>query len=100
MKRIYILFSLIVICALFITITNFYKSQYDNKTVSPPSQRSKYVLIEQNNSVNLYYGDVFVKTYEEITVDALPPTDRDNIRSGIVLENYDDVLSIIEDFDG
>lgn len=100
MKKIYILFSLIGLCAIFMTITNFFNSQANNKTLATPPEQNHYLLIEENDAVNLYYGDVLVKTYKDIIVDALPITDRDNIKSGIILKNYDDVLSIIEDFDG
>ena len=100
MKKIYILFSLIGLCAIFMTITNFFNSQANNKTLAIPPEQNHYLLIEENDAVNLYYGDVLVKTYKDIIVDALPITDRDNIKSGIILKNYDDVLSIIEDFDG
>ena len=100
MKKIYILFSLIGLCAIFMTITNFFNSQANNKTLDTPPEQNHYLLIEENDAVNLYYGDVLVKTYKDIIVDALPITDRDNIKSGIILKNYDDVLSIIEDFDG
>ncbi len=99
MKRIYILFALISICAVFLTVTNYLRGQApDNQSSSP--RESNYVLIAESNGVNLYFGDVLIKTYEGIVPEVLPPTDRDNLKSGIVLKNYDEVLSIIEDFDG
>ncbi len=99
MKRIYTLFALITLCAVFLTVTNYLRGQAANKQ-SPAPQESNYVLIAESSGVNLYFGDVLVKTYDGIEPDVLPPTDRDNLKSGIILKNYDEVLSIIEDFDG
>ena len=96
MKRIYTLFASIILCALFLTITNHYKAK--NLTNSPKSE--KYVLIAEDDLVNLYYGEILLKTYDTIVPDSLPPTDRDNIKSGIILDDYNEVMSIIEDFDG
>ena len=99
MKRNFILFALISICAVFLTVTNYLRGQIPEKQMSAP-QESNYILIAESNGVNLYFGDVLIKTYEEIVPEVLPPTDRDNLKSGIILKNYDEVLSIIEDFDG
>lgn len=99
MKRKYILFALISICAVFLTATNYLREKSPNKQLKSP-QESNYVLIAESNGVNLYFGDILIKTYEEIEPDVLPATDRDNLKSGIVLKNYDEVLSIIQDFDG
>lgn len=99
MKRIYTLFALIVLCAVFLTVTNYLKGQVENKQTVTPKE-STYILISEGDLVNLYYGDILIKSYDDIEPDVLPPTDRDNLRSGIILKNYDEVLSLIEDFDG
>lgn len=99
MKRIYTLFALIVLCAVFLTVTDYLKGQAESKNTVTPKETT-YILIAENDTVKLYYGDILMKTYDGIETDVLPPTDRDNLKSGIILKSYDEVQSIIEDFDG
>ena len=99
MKRVYTLFALICLCAVFLTLTNYYKNTKES-IEQKTSEEPKYLLILESSGVNLYYDNIHLKTYEGIVPEVLPPTDRDNLKSGIVLNDYDSVLSIIEDFDG
>ncbi len=101
MKRIYTLFALICLCALFLTLTNYYRENKEKIAKTEPEQKSDtYLLISEDETVRLYYGKVLLKTYNNIVLSALPPIDRDNLKSGMILENYEDVQSLIEDFDG
>lgn len=59
-----------------------------------------YVLKSVNNVVGLYKNEQLIKVYENISVNNLPLTDKDNLLSGIKLNSLDDVTAIIEDLDG
>lgn len=101
MKRIYTLFALIALCALFLTLSNYYREYTHNLAQTNPNiQEDNYLLISENETVKLYHGSVLLKTYENIVPSVLPAIDRDNLKSGIILENYEDIQSLIEDFDG
>ena len=69
---------------------NILKTKNDNT--------SYYVLKSENDVLTLYKGKKFVRCYDFNTTD-LPLTDQDNLKSGIILENMDDVMATIEDFD-
>ncbi|MBE6805803.1 MAG: hypothetical protein E7526_04720 [Ruminococcaceae bacterium] len=99
MKRIYSIFALIAVCAVFLTISNYFRDKAVEKSSTPPKPQN-YLLIAEQETVNLYYGDILLKTYDGIVADSLPATDRDNLKSGIILKSYDEVMSIVEDFDG
>ncbi len=101
MKKIYTLFALIALCALFLTLSNYYRDYSENSAITNPSmQKDTFLLISENETVKLYQGEILLKTYENIVPSVLPAIDRDNLKSGIILESYEDVLSLIEDFDG
>ena len=59
-----------------------------------------YILKSVNNVVGLYKNEQLIKVYENISVNTLPLTDKDNLLSGIKLNSLDDVTAIIEDLDG
>ncbi len=100
MRKIYTIFALICLCAIFLTLTNYYKDYSNNySTKQPDITMETYVLKSNGESVNLYFGDSIIKTYQ-IPVSTLPETDRDNLKTGIVINSYEDALSLIEDFDG
>lgn len=100
--RKYTIFALICLCTLLILFTFYYndknKSNQNNNT--PNENEYVYTLISEDGTVNLYKGTEFVKNYSNIIVTDLPLTDRDNLISGIKLKTMDEVMRIIEDFDG
>ncbi len=95
MRKKYTLFALLVLMTFSLLLIRYYT---EGKTVKQ-NEEIKYTLIYQNDGVSLYHGERYVRSYD-ITVSALPLTDQDNLKSGIILENMDEVNRIIEDFDG
>ena len=95
MRKMYTLFALLVLASLSLLLIRYYT---EDKAAEQPEE-TNYTLIYQNDGVSLYHGERYVRSYD-IAVSALPLTDQDNLRSGIILENMDEVNRIIEDFDG
>ncbi|MBQ0083341.1 MAG: hypothetical protein KBS52_01045 [Clostridiales bacterium] len=102
MKRMVCLYALLCIFSLMIVLAQYNSNKsvpenFDIKIAKSPV--NTYVLRSDGEKLKLYKSDKIIKTYD-ITPSSLPLTDQDNLKSGIILENYDDVLKIIEDFDG
>lgn len=102
MKRIVLIYALLCIFTLMIVLTQYnFNSNVlpDNEVKILRNSSSDYVLRSENNKLQLYKANKKIKSFD-ISPAHLPLTDQDNLRSGIILESYDDVLKIIEDFDG
>lgn len=100
MKKIYILFSLLCAFAIFITITSYYNGKSYQETPETPQKTESFILRSEDNTVRLYQGEKLLKEYDNIVTSTLPLMDQDNLKSGIIIETYSEVMQIIEDFDG
>lgn len=79
---------------------NYTENKPNNHTqTAEKNNSSSYILKSEDNTLKLYKSNKVIKSYN-ISPSSLPLTDQDNLRTGIVLDTYEDVLSIIEDFDG
>ena len=85
---------------LLVTVTVHYNGKLNAPKPITNEIPEKYVLITENDIVRLYYGEKLIKEYPNIVPSALPLMDQDNLKSGIIFENYTEVSKIIEDFDG
>ncbi len=102
MRMKYTAFSILCITAL-ATLLVIYSAE--NKLIQndvpdtsvTQTTQPEYILKSENNKISLYQDGNFIKSYD-ISPVSLPLTDQDNLRSGIKLKTYSDVISIIEDF--
>ena len=90
----------LIIVALIITVTlaviiasvlviNHSKDNYSNP-----------ILKEDGGQVKLFRNGNVVAIYDDIVIDILPPDDREALKKGIEIKNEEELLSIIEDYDG
>ncbi len=101
MKRIivaYFLVCSVILASLIIKIDYGKNNQTEITKATPKDTKQEYILKSDGNTVKLYKAGKYIKTYN-ISPSSLPLTDQDNLRSGIILEDYSAVLSLIEDFD-
>lgn len=99
--RKYTIFALICLFTLLLLLAFYYNNKEKDSQHIPQEPISQtYTLIFENGTVNLYKNNQLLKRYENISFDSLPLTDRDNLSSGINLKTMEDVMQIIEDFDG
>ena len=90
----------LIIVALILTVTlaviiasvlviNHSKDNYSNP-----------ILKEDGGQVKLFRNGNVVAIYDDIVIDILPPNDREALKKGIEIKNEEELLSIIEDYDG
>lgn len=100
MRKEYTFFSFICFILIGLTVFSYYLGKNYKENTTVPEIKTAYVMKLEDGSVNLYLGNVFIETINEIDPHNLPLTDIDNLKSGIILNSYDEVQSLIEDFDG
>ncbi len=61
---------------------------------------NQYVLRYENGMVSLFENGELSETFEDINFDVLPFADKENLKTGIEKSSYDEILSLVEDFDG
>ncbi len=100
MRRLALIFAFICIFAMISMFINYGKGFKNEqvKIVNPQKIiNEEYILKSQQNKLYLYKSNKLIKHYD-ISPATLPLTDQDNLRTGIRLSSYEEVLSIIEDF--
>lgn len=65
---------------------------------SPPS--NEYILRYENGQVSLFENGKLSESFEGISFDELPFVDRESLKDGIKKSSYEEILSLVEDFDG
>lgn len=92
---------MVCVFAFLLLITQYNKGKITNiLNEENIANKHNYVLRSVNDTVGLYDNNKLIKIYENIVVSTLPLIDRDNLNTGIKLNNLDDLRKIIEDFDG
>lgn len=67
---------------------------------SEPPKANEYLLRYENGMVSLYENGNLKETFDDINYDVLPFADRETLKTGIIKSSYDEILSLVEDFDG
>ena len=60
----------------------------------------EYILRYENGRVSLFENGQFSESFEGINFDELPFVDRESLKAGIKMSSYEEILSMVEDFDG
>ena len=81
-----------------ITFTVIIAAIYRNNVTEQPD--NTLVLKENNGQVVLFKGTEIITVYDTVIVDVLPDSDKEALKKGITIENEEQLLSIIEDYDG
>lgn len=89
---------LILTFAVLITLT-FIIASLSNNNVTQQSDDT-LVLKENNGQVVLFEGTQILRVYDTIIIDVLPDSDKEALKKGITIENEEQLLSIIQDYDG
>jgi hypothetical protein len=89
---------LILTFAVLITLTFIIASLFNNNV--PQQSDDTLVLKENNGQVVLFEGTKVLRVYDTIIIDVLPDSDKEALKRGITIENEEQLLSIIEDYDG
>ncbi len=61
---------------------------------------TEYILRYENGQVSLFENGELSESFEGISFDELPYVDRQDLKEGIRKSTYEEILSIVEDFDG
>ena len=64
------------------------------------NEEKEMVLKSYKNTVALYENGVKKEIFGEIVLNTLPEKDITQLKKGIIIENYDELNRILEDFDG
>jgi len=89
---------LILTFAVLITLTFIIASLFNNNVTQQSDDT--LVLKENNGQVVLFEGTQILRVYDTIIIDVLPDSDKEALKRGITIENEEQLLSIIEDYDG
>lgn len=89
---------LILTFAVLITLTFIIASLFNNNVTQQSD--NTLVLKENNGQVVLFEGTKILRVYDTIIIDVLPDSDKEALKRGITIENEEQLLSIIEDYDG
>ncbi|MBQ6936859.1 MAG: BofC C-terminal domain-containing protein [Clostridia bacterium] len=101
MNRRYILFFMVCVFAFLLLFTQYNKGKITNiLNEGNTANKHSYILRTVNGTVGLYDNNELIKIYENIVVSTLPLIDRDNLNTGIKLNDLEELRKIIEDFDG
>ena len=65
-----------------------------------PPKTNEYVLRYEKGVVSLFENGELKESFDHINYDVLPFADRENLKTGIIKSSYDEILSLVEDFDG
>lgn len=95
MKKRLVILSVIVFLSIF-SILVLILTGSNQKTV----EEEFLILKEIQGKVVLKKGEKIIKTYEQIVVSVLPKDDQNLLKEGIIIENEEHLMSIIEDYDG
>lgn len=63
-------------------------------------ENTEIILKSYKNTVALYENGVKKEVYEEIVLNTLPEKDIKDLNVGIIINSNDELLRILEDFDG
>ncbi len=63
-------------------------------------ENTEIILKSYKNTVALYENGVKKEVYEEIVLNTLPEKDIKELNVGIIINSNDELLRILEDFDG
>ena len=72
---------------------------FGEKEIQSPKP-NEYVLRYQDGAVSLFENGDLKETFHHINYDVLPFADRESLKTGIIKSSYDEILSLVEDFDG
>ena len=100
MRKLYIIYSLVCVLLILLTTKNYFKDKTFERENAQQIPQKRYILISEGENVRLYFGEQLIREYPDIAPSSLPLMDQDNLKSGMIFENYTDVSKIIEDFDG
>ncbi len=101
MNRRYILFFMVCVFTFLLLFTQYNKGKITNiLDEGYTANKHSYILRTVNGTVGLYDNNELIKIYENIVVSTLPLIDRDNLNTGIKLNDLEELRKIIEDFDG
>lgn len=94
MNRKLILTALIITVTLAVIIASILVINYSRENNSNP------ILKEDGGQVKLFRNGNVIAIYDDIVIDILPKKDREALKKGIEIKNEEELLSIIEDYDG
>lgn len=94
MNRKLILTALIITVTLAVIIASILVINYSRENNSNP------ILKEDGGQVKLFRNGNVIAIYDDIVIDILPQKDREALKKGIEIKNEEELLSIIEDYDG
>ena len=65
-----------------------------------PESKTEYVLRYENGQVSLFTDGKISQSFDGISFDTLPYADRQSLKEGIKMTSYEEILNLVEDFDG
>ena len=82
----------VVFCLIITTFSLFF--------ILKKEEKQEVVLKSYKNTVALYENGIKKEIFEQIVLNSLPEKDKIDLKKGIIIETEDELLRILEDFDG
>ncbi len=95
-KKLLVLIFVFIICS-FVAMFAFYSFSVTSDT---DNDDSKLYLKAYENTVALYNNNEIKEIYSDIVLNALPIKDQNDLQKGILIKSNDELLQLLEDFDG
>lgn len=88
----YAVLAVTAVCCAVILCTNTYAKQKDDSI--------NFLLKTNGECLALYDEGKLIEQYDTVLVSSLPPADRQALKKGIKITSFEQLYSLIEDFDG
>ena len=100
-KRLIILFCplavAVIICAVVLTP---HPTESTAAVSSAPAEKLHFTLSLYGGHPALFDRDDLLEVYDDIPVNSLPPADRTSLEDGIEINSFEELYTLLEDFDG
>lgn len=100
--RLIVLLSCVVITVITCTALFSVKAERGKEPNDTPRQEEavNFTLAVWGNNAALFDGGQVIEIYDDIIVSSLPPADQTALEQGITITSFDQLESLLEDFDG
>ncbi len=90
----------VITCSALFSVRAMPTSPEVNTNSSSNPQNLGFVLAAYGNNAALYDGNEIIEVYDSILISALPPADRTLLEQGIEISSFEQLTTLLEDFDG
>ncbi len=89
----------IIVCITLFSVSAIPLSPEVNTNSTASSTSLGFTLAAYGNNIALFDDGEIIEVYEDILLSALPPADRTALNSGIEITSFEQLSSLLEDFE-